>query len=136
VKVVLDTNVVLSTLLFSRGHLCWIRDAWRIGRFTPFISTATVQELIRVLSYPKFKLGSTDIEALLGDYLPYCETLTDVDTDPDLPECRDPQDQKFLQLAAAAHAQTLVTGDQALLDLHGKTRFSIQTPARFKQRFG
>ena len=135
-KVVLDTNVVLSTLLFSRGHLCWIRDAWRIGRFTPFISTATVQELIRVLSYPKFKLGSTDIEALLGDYLPYCETLTDVDTDHGLPECRDPQDQKFLQLAAAAHAQTLVTGDQALLDLHGKTHFSIETPARFKQRFG
>ncbi len=134
-KVVLDTNVVLSTLLFSRGHLCWIRDAWRTGQFTPCISTATTQELIRVLSYPKFELGSAYIEALLGDYLPYCETCTALRRDHKLPDCRDPHDQKFLQLSAAAGAITLVTGDQALLELDPETRFAIETPARFKQRF-
>ncbi len=134
-RVVLDTNVVLSTLLFSRGHLCWIRDAWRARQFTLFISKATTQELIRVLSYPKFKLSSSDIEALLGDYLPYCETVTDMNTDDTLPDCRDPHDQKFLELALAADADILVTGDQALLELDAGTGFTIETPARFKQRF-
>jgi len=134
-RVVLDTNVVLSTLLFSRGHLCWIRDAWHSHQITPFISKATTQELIRVLSYPKFKLGSSDIEALLGDYLPYCETVTDLNTRDKLPDCRDPHDQKFLQLASAAHAHKLVTGDQALLELENETGFAIETPAQFKQQF-
>jgi len=134
-RVVLDTNVVLSTLLFSRGHLCWIRDTWRSHQFTPFISKATTQELIRVLSYPKFKLSKTDIEALLGDYLPYCETITDLNTEDKLPDCRDPHDQKFLQLASAADAHILVTGDQALLELENETSFAIETPAQFKQQF-
>ena len=134
-RVVLDTNVVLSALLFSRGRLCWIRDAWRTHQFTPFISKATTQELIRVLSYPKFKLSSSDIETLLGDYLPYCETVTDLNTDDKLPDCRDPHDQKFLELASAAHAQLLVTGDQALLELENETGFAIKTPAQFKQQF-
>ncbi len=134
-RVVLDTNIVLSTLLFSRGHLCWIRDAWRAHQFTLFISKATTQELIRVLSYPKFKLSSADIEALLGDYLPYCETVTDLNIGDKLPDCRDPHDQKFLELSAAADAHILVTGDQALLELENETGFAIETPAQFKQRF-
>ena len=134
-RVVLDTNVVLSALLFSRGRLCWIRDAWRTYQFTSFISKATTQELIRVLSYPKFKLSSSDIETLLGDYLPYCETVTNLNTDDKLPDCRDPHDQKFLELASAAHAQLLVTGDQALLELDTETGFAIKTPAQFKQQF-
>jgi len=90
--------------------------------------------LICVLSYPKFKLSSSDIEALLGDYLPYCETVTDLNTDDKLPDCRDPHDQKFLELASAADADILATGDQALLELDAETRFAIETPARFKQR--
>jgi len=134
-RVVLDTNVVLSALLFSRGHLCWLRDAWHAHQFIPLISQATTQELIRVLSYPKFKLSSTDIQTLLGDYLPCCETVTDLNNPGKLPDCRDPQDQKFLQLAAAADARILVTGDRALLELDPKTRFAIATPAQFKLRF-
>ncbi len=116
------------------GHLCWIHDAWCTRQFTRFISKATTQELIRVLSYPKFELSSSDIEALLGDYLPYCETVTDMNTDDALHDCRDPHDRKFLELASAADTDILVTGDQALLELGAGTRFAIETPARFKQR--
>ena len=93
------------------------------------------QELIRVLPYPKFELGSADIEVLLGDYLPYCETVTNLNTDNKLPVCRDPHDQKFLELSAAADAHILVTGDQALLELKNETGFAIETPAQFKHRF-
>lgn len=55
-RVVLDSNVVLSALLFSRGRLAWIRAAWQGGRFVPLASKPTVEELIRVLGYPKFRL--------------------------------------------------------------------------------
>jgi predicted nucleic acid-binding protein len=41
----------------------------------------------------------------------------------------------FLVLAAIGKAEALVTGDRALLDLAGRTRFAIETPARFKARF-
>ncbi len=43
--------------------------------------------------------------------------------------CRDPHDQKFLVLAQVGQADALITGDQALLTLSGKTRFMIQKPS-------
>jgi len=72
---------------------------------------------------------------LLGDYLPFCETVTDMNTGDILPDCRDPHDQKFLALASAADAHILVTGGQALLELRNETGFAIETPAQFRQRF-
>ena len=41
----------------------------------------------------------------------------------------------FLVLAAVGNAEVLVTGDKSLLQLAGRTRFAIETPARFKSRF-
>jgi predicted nucleic acid-binding protein len=52
-----------------------------------------------------------------------------------LPRCRDPHDQKFLALAQAGNAETLVTGDRALLALVGQARFAIETPAAFRRRY-
>jgi len=74
-RVVLDTNCIVSGLLFSRGRLAWLRGAWQSGRFVPLVSRATAAELIRVLAYPKFKLDASEREALLADYLPYAETF-------------------------------------------------------------
>ena len=52
-RVVLDTNVVLSALLFSGGGgAARLRQAWQSCRFSPFVSSATAQELVRVLGYP------------------------------------------------------------------------------------
>jgi predicted nucleic acid-binding protein len=51
-----------------------------------------------------------------------------------LPECRDPDDQVFLQLAAAGSAEALVSGDRALLALAGRTPFPILSPAALRRR--
>lgn len=135
VRVVFDTNVVLSALLFRRGHLTWLRELWTRGTVTPLIDKACAEELLRVLSYPKFRLGPDEIEALLGDYLPYTETVETVRISADnLPRCRDPDDQKFLVLAQAGKAEAIVTGDEALLALAGKTRFLIMKPAELRTR--
>jgi predicted nucleic acid-binding protein len=50
---------------------------------------------------------------------------------PKVPSCRDPWDLPFLQLAAYAKANFLVTGDRYLLDIRDKTRFAIVTAEAF-----
>ena len=76
-RVVLDTNVVVSALLFERGSLAWIRTAWQTGLIQPVVAEPTVRELMRVLTYPKFRINALDLEQLLADLLPWCETWTD-----------------------------------------------------------
>ena len=56
-RVVLDTNIVLSALVFGGGAAGRLRVAWQQGAVLPLASTATVQELVRVLAYPKFRHG-------------------------------------------------------------------------------
>ena len=72
-RAVLDTNVVISALLFAGGGTARLRHAWQAGRLLPLLSTATAQELMRVLAYPKFKLTAADQQELLADYLPWAE---------------------------------------------------------------
>jgi uncharacterized protein len=115
-RVVLDTNLVLSALVFG-GSTAKLRLAWQADQFIPLASKATITELIRVLAYPKFKLTTADQEDLLSDYLPFCETVVMHDVLPAIPDCRDPMDTPFLVLALMGQADYLVTGDLDLLCL-------------------
>lgn len=114
-RVVLDTNIVLSALLFNAGRLAWVRRAWQHRQIQPLVCRETVNELLRVLSYPKFKLTAHEQKDLLGDFLPYAEVITLPTPWPDLPSCRDRKDQVFLVLAHSGRADVLVTGDADLL---------------------
>lgn len=126
-RVVLDTNVVVSALVFTYGRSVALREAWQGGRCEPLVSKATVNELIRVLGYPKFKLVADEQRELLSDYLPYCRTVTIPAKPPKTPPCRDPFDLPFLQLAIVGKAEALVTGDQDLLGIEGKLACPIVT---------
>ena len=126
-RVVLDTNVVLSALVFGGGAAGQLRTAWQASAFAPLVSTATAQELVRVLAYPKFRLSAADHEELLADYLPHTTTVRIPDPPPNVPECRDPFDVMFLELALVGKAKILVSGDRDLLALAGQTKFSIHT---------
>lgn len=128
-RVVLDTNTVLSALLFAQGRLVPLRAAWQSGALTPLLCAQTVEELLRVLAYPKFKLTSEEREELLADYLPFGEVVAPWRKSPTIPACRDKHDRIFLELAAVGAAQWLVTGDQDLLSLSGKAKFQIIAPA-------
>ena len=117
IRAVLDTNVVLSALVFRTGHAGLVRRAWQSGLVLPLVSTSTAHELVRVLAYPKFRLSVSDQEELLADYLPYAETVRIPDPAPAVPNCRDPFDEPFMHLAVAGRAQALVSGDHDLLSL-------------------
>ena len=115
-RLVLDTNVLVSSLLFPAGQLAWLREAWQSEAVVPLASGDTTRELIRVLAYPKFRLTADERDDLLADYLPWCETVA-VSERLDPPDCRDPADRPFLELALAGRADALVTGDHDLLVL-------------------
>lgn len=115
VRVVLDTNVVLSALVFGGGTAGQVRRAWQQGVLLPLASTVTVQELVRVLAYPKFRLSQLDQGELLADYLPYTQTVRIPQPPPQVPPCRDVLDEPFMHLAVAGKAQVLVSGDRDLL---------------------
>lgn len=118
-RVVLDTNVVLSALLFGGGPTARVRAGWQAGRFVPLASTATAQELLRVLAYPKFKLTAAEQEDLLADYLPWVQVVEVPRTPRGAPVCRDPFDAPFVHLAIVGNARALVSGDRDLLALAG-----------------
>lgn len=130
-RVVLDTNVALSALVFAHGRLGALRQAWHDARCLPLLSQATAAELMRALGYPKFKLSAEEQQELLGDYLPYCTTVRMPARPPKTPPCRDPFDLPFLQLAVAGKAAYLVSGDRDLLSLAGKFSCPIVTPDQF-----
>lgn len=126
-RIVLDTNVLVSAPLFG-GEVAWLREAWQINAAVPLASRATVSELIRVLACPKFRLSAGEREAVLAEYLPWCESV-DVPESTAVPACRDPHDAIFLRLAVAAHADALLTGDADVLSLDGTISVPIVRPA-------
>ncbi|MYK16378.1 MAG: putative toxin-antitoxin system toxin component, PIN family [Rhodospirillaceae bacterium] len=133
-RLVLDTNVLVSALLFHSGRLSWLRGAWNSGRIRPLAGRETTAELIRVLGYPTFGLSDADRQDILEDYLPFCETVTVPDPPPAVPECRDPFDRLFLELALAGNADALVTGDADLQALADVFTVPILTPAGLKRQ--
>jgi len=117
-RVVLDTNVVVSALLWG-GHAFQLLQAARYGRIQLFVSTSLCQELEGVLSRPKFRnhlntnrLSPVDLTQM------YAGLVTTVDA-PELttPVSRDPQDDMVLACALAVKADVIVTGDEDLLTL-------------------
>ena len=133
-RVVLDTNVVVSILVFPAGPHAAFRLAWQDGTCRPMVSGATLAELMRVLAYPEFKLAPDAQEALLAQYLPYCDTVPIPETPPKTPACRDPDDVAFLQLAVVAKADCLVTSDKDLLVIGHRLGCPIVTPEKFLAR--
>lgn len=127
-RVVLDTNVLVSGLIFRSGPAAQIREAWIAERCVPLLSKDTASELVAVLSYPKFKLSLAEQEELLADILPYGEIVRIPRRLTDLPYCRDPSDAMFLQLAVAGKAALLVTGDRDLLELRPVFKVPILSP--------
>ena len=133
-RVVFDTNVVLSALLFRSGSLAPLRRMWSSYACTPLVSAEMAKELLRALSYAKFKLNQHERDALLLEYLPHCEALLVPSALPDLPECRNENDRMVLALAVIANADALVTGDRDPLVLSDRFAIPIISPAHFLKR--
>ena len=133
-RVVLDTNVLLSALISSHGAPDTIYRAWRAARFDLVTSAAQLDELRRVSRYPKFKtiLPAHRVGAMVNN-MQRAVVLNHLPNLPDGVELNDPNDVFLLTMALAGEADYLVTGDHraGLLQrgLAGHAR--IVTPASF-----
>ena len=133
-RAVFDTNTVVSALLFGHGQLSWLRDHWRSDKVAALVSRATIDELIRVLAYPKFDLNKAEIEALLADYLPFTSAVT-VPPRLQSPRCSDTDDQMFVDLAIHGQADILVTGDRVLLEMDIGVNIKRASDYKHRQRY-
>lgn len=130
-RVVLDTNVLLSALISPHGPPDAIYRAWRAARFEIVTSVVQLDELRRASRYPKFKtvLQPHRVGAMVNN-LQRAKVLQQLPSDI---EADDPFDAFLLAMAAAGNADYLVTGDHraGLLQRGSIGRARIITPAAF-----
>jgi putative PIN family toxin of toxin-antitoxin system len=132
-RIVIDTNVLLALWIFADDTVAPLRAALVRGQLQPVRSLATDAELHEVLARPALFAVPAERQAAL---LQAWETQALVVPDPAAVaiRCRDPLDQKFVELAVATGAGWLVTRDKALLKLRRKLRrlgCAVVTPEGF-----
>lgn len=131
-RVVLDSNVLVSALIFRDSRHLPLRDAWQRGALQLLLSVATWRELRRVLGYPQFALDDDGISAALAQLGPHIEWVNvDEMAVAALPRCSDRDDQKFLEVAHCGAAVALLTYDRALLKLRRRLAFPVVTPEQW-----
>lgn len=133
-RVVLDTNVLVSLYVFADSRFAPLRARIESGKWLALTDDACFGEFRRVLGYPLFALGEARQEEALAAYKAIVTSLAGPPADviASLPRCKDRDDQKFLELARDGKADWLVTADKALLRLARRDRlrglFRILTP--------
>jgi putative PIN family toxin of toxin-antitoxin system len=125
-KIVLDTNVWLDLLVFDDPAARRLRSR----ELEILIDAACAAELERVLAYPlgKWSLAPERRAACFDECRRMARWVASDEPPQALPRCEDADDQKFIELAAAARADALVTRDEALLKLRGRVPFRIARP--------
>lgn len=127
IRAVLDTNTIVSGLGWG-GTPGAVLDAALAGRFDLVTSTALLDELRRVLTYPK-------LQAVIGQTSELVELITlaaiVVEPTETVDIVRDPDDNRLIEAALAGDADVIVSGDQDLLTLQGVGNVRIVTPRDF-----
>lgn len=128
-RTVFDTNVLISALLLPESLPRQAVDlALEFG--TLLISEATLRELAAVLKRPRFDSFVTHPEREV--FLRRLASVAEwVEPSLRLAVCRDPKDDKFLELAVDGRADVVVTGDKDLLVLNPFRGIGVMTPAQF-----
>ena len=127
-RIVVDTNVVVSGLLFPSSTLS--QALRKAQTWDMLASEATKLEIIEVLSRPKFDryIELHIRRQLAAEYIHACETIAVHST---IQACRDAKDNKFLELAVDGRADLILTGDQDLLPLSPFRGIPILTPMEY-----
>jgi len=136
-KIVLDTNVVISGFLIPNGPPGVIIDLWGEGKLTVVVCQALIEEYLEVLLRPKFKKVGTIIERQ-----DLCMELLSLENSIFVyPRFRlnviesDPEDNRVLECAVEGGVQYIISGDEHLLSLKIFKEIAIVTPAEFLADF-
>ncbi|WP_083615124.1 putative toxin-antitoxin system toxin component, PIN family [Paraburkholderia sp. SOS3] len=142
-RIVLDSNVWIDILVFDDPHTRPIRAALECGALCALIDARCLGELAYVLDYPQFAKRAVHKQTALDTLarltqpveLPTPDEVANDAAIKPLPQCKDRDDQKFVELAYRGRAQWLVSKDRAVLKLARRVErdfgFRIAQPARF-----
>lgn len=132
-RVVLDTNVLVSGVAFPQGIPGRLVRLFQRGALEVVLSRYILDEMVRVLPrLPQNKRTSDEIRDLAESFVMLAE-MVEPDVSPDA-NLRDPADQPVLATLRASGADYLITGDKDLLAL--ADRYPIVTPGAFWARHG
>jgi putative PIN family toxin of toxin-antitoxin system len=131
-RVVLDTNVVISGVFF-RGLPSRILEAWRDGKVEIAVSQAILEEYRVVGKRLSEEFPGVD----LGPFLRLLSVAARVYRAPSLPApvCEDPDDDKFFACALASGAKVIVSGDRAMQRATGYRGIEVVSPRRFADEY-
>lgn len=127
-RVVLDTNAVMSGILFG-GPPARILAAWRSGAIGLSISPEIIEEYVATADVLAVRYPSVELEPLVSLIVSNAE----IRQCPPLPEqvCTDPDDDKFLACALAANVECVISGDKALRRVTGYRNIAVMSPRHF-----
>jgi uncharacterized protein len=131
-RAVVDTNILVRAVIRPQGTVGPVLLRLRQGEYTLLYAWESLEELIDVLNRPrirdKYYVTDQDIQTVVGLLLVREEDVTLVER---VTACRDPKDDKFLEIAVAGEADVIVSGDQDLLALHSYASVPIVPPNAF-----
>lgn len=132
-RVILDTNVVVSRFLSARGAPAQVFKLWEAHAFDLLVSRPILQEYKKALSYPKVRklhqLSGQEINEIVNGF-----SQLSILIEPDI-KLRiikaDPKDNKFLECAVTGKADCIISGDKHLLEAKEYQGIQIFTPRAF-----
>lgn len=132
-RAVLDTNVLVSSLIAEHGFPRQILDAWLEDRYALVTSLYLIEELIHVLSYPRIakrlRLDEDELAAILAALLSKAKVTPGHLRLPGV--TRNPKDDAVVACAKEGDADYIVSGDQDLLVLGEYEGIRVVAPCRF-----
>jgi putative PIN family toxin of toxin-antitoxin system len=131
-RVVVDTNILVRAMIRPQGTVGPVLLRLRQGEYSLLYARPLLEELVDVLNRPrirgKYGLTDRDIQTVVGLILLRGEETASTKR---IAACRDPKDDKFLEVAVSGRADVIVTGDEDLLALHPYAGIPIVAPNVF-----
>ena len=131
-KIVLDTNVLISGIFFS-GPPYQILKAWQEGKIKVIVSEEILSEYQRVAEELSSQFPSVDANRILELITIHAE-IVDA-TDFQITICEDPDDNKFIACALASKSKIIVSGDKHLLNVSGYEGIKVVKPLEFTDNY-
>jgi putative PIN family toxin of toxin-antitoxin system len=133
VRVVLDTNVIVSRFLSALGFPALILALWEKGLFELVVSEPILAEYRRALGYPgvqaRHRMTPDDLDQVIADFRSFSIVVDATETIDVIRD--DPSDNRFLEAATAGHCEYVVSGNPHLLRVGDYRGITILTPAAF-----
>ena len=131
-KVILDTNVIISGIFFS-GPPSIILDAWRSGKLKLIISKEILDEYSEVSERISLKYPGIDIDRILELITIHSKSVIPKRIESEV--CQDASDLKFIECALASKTKVIVSGDKHSLDINGYAEIEVINPTNFVNKY-